>query len=151
MEQLYRQTIEKTQTLECYEYRVIELWECEYDKKYKEDRSFDEWWTQNLLIWTLLDQEMHCLVAEPIRRGYTMKLTQGLKMKSSRCLLTLPIHLQVWTVSIGASYHLVSGEHRQRQYSAILWTDQMQSFTTKRFVPSRVTIQVKWQVDVSTL
>ena len=40
MEQLYRQTIEKTQTLECYGYRVIELWECEYDKKYKEDSEF---------------------------------------------------------------------------------------------------------------
>ena len=40
MEQLYRQTVEKTQTLECYGYRVIELWECEYDKKYTEDSEF---------------------------------------------------------------------------------------------------------------
>ena len=92
MEQLYRQTIEKTQTLECYGYRVIELWECEYEKKYKEDRSFDKLWTQNLLIWTLLDQEMHCLVAEPIRRGYAMKLTQGLKMKSSILMFAHSTH-----------------------------------------------------------
>ena len=40
MEQLYRQSIEKTQTLECHGYRVIELWECEYDKKSKEDSKF---------------------------------------------------------------------------------------------------------------
>ena len=40
MEQLYRQTTEKTQTVECYGHRVIELWECEYDKKYKEDSEF---------------------------------------------------------------------------------------------------------------
>ena len=66
MEQLYRQTIEKTQTLECY--RVIELWECEYDQKYKEDSEFRQMVDAEF---TNLDsdQDMHCLVAEPIRRG----------------------------------------------------------------------------------
>ena len=81
MEQLFRQTVEKTQTLECYGYRVIEL--LNTIRSTKKTRSFDKWWMQNLLICTLLDQEMHCLVAEPIRRDYTMKLIQGLKMKSS--------------------------------------------------------------------
>ena len=50
IEQLYRQSIEKTQTLECHGYRVIELWECEYEKKSKEDSKFRQMVDADLLI-----------------------------------------------------------------------------------------------------
>ena len=97
MEQWYRQTIKKTQTLECYGYRVIELWECEYDKKYKEDSEFRqmvdaEFTNLNPLRPKIVRWQMHCSVAETIRRGYTIKLTQGLKMKSSTLMFAHSTH-----------------------------------------------------------
>ena len=60
MHQLYILTIDKKEELQNAGYQVLELWECDYDKRYKEDPDFR----------TLVDSEFTNL--DPLRPRYAL-------------------------------------------------------------------------------
>ena len=91
---------------------MVELWECDYDKRYKEDPDFR----------TLVDSELTNL--DPLRprdalfggRTNSTKLYQEINESSNEEIkyidvFTLSNYLQVRTVSTWSSYHLFSREH----------------------------------------
>ena len=101
MHQLYILTIGKREELRKAEYQVVELWECDYDKRYKEDPDFRY----------LVDSEFTNL--DPLRprdalfggRTNSTKLYQEIDESSNeeinQCVFTLSNYLQVRTVFTG--------------------------------------------------
>ena len=100
MHQLYILTIGKSEDLRRAGYQVMELWECDYDKRYKEDPDFR----------SLVDSEFTNL--DPLRpRDALFGGRTNSTKQVHRCVFTLPICLQVRTVSTWTSHHLFSREY----------------------------------------
>ena len=90
---------------------MVEFWECDYDKRYKEDPDFI----------TLVDSEFTNL--DPLRprdalfggRTNSTKLYQEIDESSNEEIKYIDVGslycLQVWTVSTWTSHHLFSREY----------------------------------------
>ena len=126
MHQLYILTIGKREEIRRAGYQVVELWECDYDNRYKEDLDFR----------SLQDSEFTNL--DPLRprdaliggRTNSTKLCQEIDKSSNKEIKYIDVcslsnYLQVQTVSTWTSYHLFSRELRERQHQTVLWIDQV--------------------------
>ena len=103
MHQLYILTIGKKEELRKVGYQVVELWECDYDKRYKEDPDFR----------SLADSELTNL--DPLRprdalfggRTNSTKLYQEIDESSNEEIKYIDVCFSIQLFASTDSFHLV--------------------------------------------
>ena len=99
MKQLYKETNEHKQLFEDSGYRVVEMWECDYDKNTKMMKNSETLWILNLPIWIHCNLEMPYLVEGQILPNSTTK-SMSLPRMSSSILMSVSYTLSYASIDI---------------------------------------------------